>query len=91
VYNYTKCTADIDETSSIDITIAPNPTEGLIVISASELSRIDILNMQGQLIISHLVQGIETLEIDLSKFENGIYLINAYGEDSMEIKKIIKQ
>jgi hypothetical protein len=91
VYNYTKCTADISETSSIDITIAPNPTEGLIVISGAELSRIDIVNMQGQIIISHLVQGVETLEIDLSKFENGIYLINAYGEDSMETKKIIKQ
>jgi hypothetical protein len=91
VYNYTKCTASISETSSIDLTIAPNPTEGRIVISTSGLSHIDIRNMQGQIITSHNVQGVETLEIDLSRFDNGIYLVSAYGKDSMETKKIIKQ
>ena len=83
-----------------DIQISPNPANEIITIEASQKAksdsyRIEILNIQGQLLKCVVIKDNPTT-IDISGFEKGIYFIKviplAIGTDNaIIIKKFIKE
>ena len=74
-----------------DIHIYPNPTSGVFTINnrGITIDQLSISDVSGKLIIEkHDMQQNET--IDISNFENGIYLICIQTENGCLTKKIIK-
>jgi parallel beta-helix repeat protein len=73
-----------------EIKIFPNPAKNLITISGIENSEIRILNIQGQLLKTiPLSKSIEN--IDLSKFVNGIYIVQIKNSKEVFVKKLVKE
>ena len=79
-----------------DVSIYPNPTNGIFFISLSEFVttniNIRIVDLMGRQIQSYLnVTGAEALQFDLSDIEKGIYLVNIlFGKQSVSKKIIVK-
>lgn len=84
---------NISKTSS-EFELYPNPTNGIIYLSALDINELQIIlyDIQGKSYPSDLISqnshGI--FEIDMSLLESGIYLIQLEYEGKLEIMKIIK-
>lgn len=74
-----------------EIQIYPNPTGGLLTIETAEpdLYRIEIISMSGQTVLSRDIEG-QTLQIDLTIFQKGMYFLKIRSEEFMLTRKIIK-
>lgn len=69
------------------IKLYPNPTTGIIYINAENITNIAIYSIDGK-----LIQTIgNSSEIDLSQFQNGVYLISIETVEGCFIEKIIKK
>ncbi len=79
---------DID--LNIDMKIYPNPTKGQINITSSYTQPVQlrIINSLGQIKKSETA-FIENKTLDLSSFENGVYLINIYAQGRQTTKTIL--
>jgi hypothetical protein len=94
VYNFTKCSVGISDLNSSEFYISPNPTDGATNIqfqNGSDIVKVEVINMNGQLIKQYNDSFAENLQIDFSDFESGIYLIRASSKRSVITKKIVKQ
>jgi CotH kinase protein/Lamin Tail Domain/Secretion system C-terminal sorting domain len=69
--------------------VFPNPTSSNITIQNNNFSlkTIDVYNFQAQLLFSKEYDNLNTINLDLSNFPNGIYIINI---NKNNISKIIK-
>ena len=70
--------------------IYPNPTSSYLYINIDPkitIDNISIYNMQGQKLLS---ENVNTKQIEISDFENGLYFIEISIGDNRYIKKIIK-
>jgi len=75
------------------INVYPNPTTDIITIESSLNSKnatVYIYNIQGQLLLQQPVENYK-MEIDISGFCKGVYLVRALGEDVNVVKKIMKE
>lgn len=81
----------VNEISSIDVTIYPNPAKDFIKLSATSLqpSVIRIFNYLG-ILVNETVLDSEEIEINLSEYNPGIYFINVESENRTVVKKIVK-
>ncbi len=75
-----------EESSELIISAYPNPTNGMLTISINgydfqETPSLQVLNLQGQIVLENQLVTAQEI-IDLSQFENGIYLvrINVNGQ-----------
>jgi outer membrane protein assembly factor BamB len=83
--------------SEMELSIAPNPTEGNTIISYSADSEsrvsLEVLDMQGRvvetLVAGNIDQRAGRVEFDGSALTNGIYLVRFLSGDQMEVKKLI--
>lgn len=78
---------------SNDWVIYPNPSEGLFKISFNKRepdSQIKIYNQTGKLIKTIDNTQARELEIDLSNYPAGLYIVALKGTNSIQMKKIIK-
>ena len=74
------------------ILIFPNPSNGKIYIELKNhyFERLEITNPLGQIIYSSLIDNDYYEEsVDLSKYGNGIYLINVKGDDRNQVFKLL--
>lgn len=72
----------------------PNPTSGLLSIDYSKVTRIQILNILGNVILdegtNNNISGTKT--IDMRNFSNGVYIINLInGEKSAKYKVLLNK
>lgn len=72
--------------------IYPNPTNGLVTISSKEIiQKLVVMDLTGKIIIEKSVNTNES-QIDLSKFNNGIYLIKTLDDQNRyHVNKLNKQ
>lgn len=79
-----------NQKSSIEI--FPNPTEGIFYLKSEELldAAIEILDASGRLVWSTQLKNVQTSQIDLSSFANGVYSIKITETNSYQVIKIIK-
>lgn len=75
-----------------DTKIYPNPTSGKFVIDGKKISYIEIYNALGEKIyaITNLNQQTSN-EVDLSKFQKGIYFVKIYNGTNVYNQKIVVQ
>jgi hypothetical protein len=84
----------IEENNFSDyITIAPNPTNGIVQIENNNelpLSKYVLYDMNGKMLITEYISS-QKFEIDLRNFANGIYFIKLFDKNSIRYSgKIIK-
>jgi len=81
-----------EENSLKDYLIYPNPTNGIITLdlvnTINNLTEIEIMDMLGQTIFKKIT-SLEKLNIDLSNFSEGIYLLKLTHNETISLNKII--
>jgi hypothetical protein len=85
---------DFDNTLSESIKLYPNPTNDIINLTASNglnLTKLEVVDINGQVIKSVPIENSTNKEINVSNLSNGLYLINIYSLNGMVTKKIIKE
>ena len=84
------CTLDITETIVEDenVVIYPNPTDGMINISAHNISEVRVYNMVGQEVETFVTDENQCI-IDMSNYNDGVYFVRIKTEDEIITKKII--
>lgn len=85
---------DLLTSLSKTIKIYPNPAKDVINLSASNnfnLSKLEIIDINGRLIKSISIENMTRNEINISELQKGLYLINIYSNDGMITKKILKE
>lgn len=93
VYNFTNCSVSISDLISSEFSISPNPTDGIINIQFQDenaIEKVEVINMNGQLINTYNDSFLKNLEIDIASFESGIYLVRASSNKAVVTKKIVK-
>lgn len=74
-----------------NVTIAPNPSEGLVNISSSAMiDKIEILDMTGKCIY-RMSPGSKTASADLSGLTNGVYIARIYSGNNIATQRVVKQ
>ena len=84
-------TWDIEEHNNLDVTIAPNPSSGIIHIMnpAKNNLTISVYDLQGKVVEEYSKSDSEMIEIDLSKNQTGVYFIHVRTQDEAAIRKVI--
>lgn len=73
------------------VSVFPNPTENIVNLkSTKNILDISIYDIQGKLIINQTNVNKKSYELNLSPFNNGLYLIKVNTIDKVIIKKILK-
>lgn len=83
-------TTSIFEKTNPKFSVYPIPTKGNITIEASNKSKLEISDMQGQVILQQTILQ-EKSDIDLSILEKGIYILTINDNGMTEVKKIVKE
>lgn len=93
VQTVSACTGIEDPAIINVVSLFPNPFSNVITIRTENgFSSIEIYNVVGELIYSSGTSIAETIAIDLSQHNNGIYFIRLYNTNRQFVnKKIIKQ
>jgi hypothetical protein len=101
VYNYDIFLAKSDKSAGIvgeiaelrdfsNISVYPNPATYCISIETPQKTTIEILNIQGQIILrKQLHQG--KTDIDIGGFGKGIYILRLNSKDKIQVKRIVKE
>ena len=76
---------DVDENTA-NVSIFPNPTNGMLHIEGQGVMHISISNLLGQKLQETTAEGNTTL--DLSHFESGMYLIRIETESGVFVQKV---
>ncbi|MBK9190690.1 MAG: T9SS type A sorting domain-containing protein [Crocinitomicaceae bacterium] len=85
----------LDKIEAPKISVYPNPTSSIINIDLSGFSGeeiiIQITDVSGKICFYYIGIADNTLEVDLSVFENGVYLVNATTSTGNYISKVVKK
>ncbi len=66
----------IKDAETINLTVAPNPSNGIFRITASEtLSAVEVYNTAGQLVKNQTVANADDLTLDMSAYSRGLYVL----------------
>ena len=92
--NISENNLNIEEISNDNLTIIPNPNQGLFEIKFKESliqsTKIQIFNSLGKLIKSQTInQGVENIEINLQELSTGIYYLKYNFENKIITQKFI--
>jgi len=84
-------TTNINTTQSdLKIDVYPNPTTGTITIEGQEIEKIEIFDITGKRILEMLVNKTnETISVDISAFNNGVYLLKVQTNLGVSVNKIV--
>ena len=80
----------IDEQFEQSVTLYPNPTENVILISwEGEVEYIEITDTKGKL-ISTYTQLNTSIQVDMSSYSPGVYFVQVHGTQGHVVKDVIK-
>lgn len=73
------------------ITIYPNPSSGLVNITNPLISQaLTLYDLSGKIVYQMDHPALTTVSIDLSNFQNGIYILRSKDENGVQVHRIIK-
>lgn len=81
-----------DFVASIGITIAPNPANGIVTLSAGKLSPLSglrILNPEGRVVFTYNGVIKESLAIDMTGLSTGVYMVEAMAGGTRVQQKLV--
>lgn len=87
--NVQACLGVKEETGN-NITIWPNPSNGVFTLQLTDASLITITNQLGQLILSNSLSAGENT-INLNHCANGVYFVNVMNGQHLQTLKVVKQ
>jgi hypothetical protein len=91
VNNSTECSSlSIQDLAQEKINLFPNPVETTFSLSLNEKSNYILVNINGQIIKEGELKVGEN-EIDISKFQSGIYILKVYGIEKTFTNKVYKK
>jgi ligand-binding sensor domain-containing protein len=73
-----------------NIVIYPNPATDKLTIESQHKSAIEILNIQGQIIMQQQLQQGKT-DIDISGLTKGVYVLRMFSNDNTGVTRIVKE
>lgn len=80
----------LDQHALTTVSIVPNPTNSLVTVSfEAQEARLTILDLNGKIMNVLTVNSGDT--IDLSNYENGVYLFSIYSDSITAIERVVKQ
>jgi hypothetical protein len=83
----------INDVTSSDLQVYPNPTRGLIKFKAGSLKNqvleVSIMDISGKKILNRTCSGSEEYSFDISKEPKGFYFIRINTETSTQIRKFM--
>ena len=71
-----------------NVTIYPNPTDGMVNISARNINEVGVYNLVGQEIETFVIDEDQCI-IDMSDYNDGVYFVKVKTENEIITKKII--
>lgn len=78
---------------SLELRVFPNPAKEMLCIQSADtnLALVKVVNMSGRVMYEKQMNGIQKLDLILkvNGWENGVYLVMAYGSEGMKSKKIM--
>ncbi|MEI6487903.1 MAG: GEVED domain-containing protein [Bacteroidota bacterium] len=83
------CTGVNSLVSSSTIAVYPNPSNGVFNITINQSTQVTIYNSLGELVLNQEMNA-STTEIDMSRFSNGIYTLNAVTSNHQQTIRLIK-
>ena len=86
----TNCVTSVSDISNLaTIQIAPNPANDLVTVNSyNYIQKIELINMQGQIIEKVLVNYHSSL-LDVSNISNGIYQLKFSSSNQSQIKRLV--
>jgi hypothetical protein len=90
VVSITDATVGVNKIEKKDVKIYPNPAKDNIVIEGVASGKIELLNLQGQVVKYVNVSDTKT-SMDISKLTGGVYSIKITTNDGIIINKILKK
>lgn len=73
------------------ITIYPNPSSGLVNITNPLITQaLTLYDLSGKIVYQMDKPSLTTVSIDISTFQNGVYILRLKDEDGVQIHRIIK-
>lgn len=82
-------TLSVDQNEALDVVVYPNPSEGVFNIQGQDIRKIEVFNAYGQVVVSKEIKN-DCLQIDLSPYANGVYMLRLITDKGMAKKQIIK-
>ncbi len=76
----------VAEVSENNVSLYPNPTDGIVNIESTGTMTISVMNMLGQKVIE--TTATDNANIDLSGFESGIYMVRIETENGIKTEKV---
>lgn len=74
--------------------VYPNPTENIVTISWSGANRVkgvQLYDAQGRIIQNQIVYDEEGIELDLTRYQTGVYIVRLETENGVYSKKVTKR
>ena len=91
-WNYVPAATGVAQLNSdTHISISPNPAKDIVTISDNEMYKemqVSIFDIQGKQIADYKFQKQNSINIDVSNFSKGIYLVKIQTDKSVETKKL---
>jgi hypothetical protein len=81
-------TSNLEFSKEHNYNIYPNPTKGILNIKTNKETEVIIYNIAGKVIYSSTINNSSI--IDISSFNNGIYLVKLTDKDEVYVKRVIK-
>ena len=82
-------TLGVGQNEALDVVVYPNPSEGVFNIQGQDIKKIEVFNAYGQVVVSKEIKK-DCLQIDLSPYANGVYMLRVITDKGMAKKQIIK-
>ena len=73
-----------------EVAVYPNPATSLVNITSSqEMTRITVINYVGQVVYQSELNDANSVKLNTSSFENGVYVIRIDSENGVVTKRVI--
>lgn len=83
-------TTSLTALNGFNVTVHPNPaTDRLFIQSDSDMHRVDIVDMQGRVVLSQAVTG-NAVDLDVHSLKQQVYLVRCFSEDGVGLSKLVK-
>lgn len=90
-FKISNATIGIDDLNMEELIVYPNPVENILTLNANDqIEKVEIYNLLGKKLFSSSFNKKE-VQIDVSQFSAGIYLVNINTSQSTKTYKIIKE
>ena len=73
--------------NAVNAKVYPNPTNGLLKVEAADMNQIIVMNALGQVVSTIPAEG-ESMTLDLSQLESGLYLLRIETSRGCEVHQI---